>query len=280
MKNRTMPYGYELRDGKCCVSRSEAEIVTELFAAYARGASYQELAEHMAGRGVPYHNGDTVWSKNKIARILNCAAYLGTSEYPALIDRSLYDAAMARKPAYTKSEETGRVKAIREMSRCGCCGGRIRMSAGREGWTRWNCADCGTLGAKATTENIMPQVEAILTSLIRGELAIVEPPHKEPQTSALIQKESNFAAMLEVEDFDESAAMTAAMELAAARYDCIGAEDYETMRIRHRIGQTVGNTNFNIDLLRDIASEIQIHPSGEVDITLKNGQTTGRNGDP
>ena len=154
------------------------------------------------------------------------------------------------------------------------------MSAGREGWTRWNCADCGALGAKATTENIVPQVEAILTSLIRGELAIVEPPHKEPQTSALIQKESNFAAMLEVEDFDESAAMTAAMELAAARYDCIGAEDYETMRIRHRIGQTVGNTNFNIDLLRDIGSEIQIQPSGEVDITLKNGQTTGRNGDP
>ena len=104
MKNRTMPYGYELRDGKCCVSRSEAEIVTELFTAYTHGASYKELAEHMAGRGVPYHDGDTVWSKNKVARILNCAAYLGTPEYPALIDRSLYDAAMARKPAYTGQE--------------------------------------------------------------------------------------------------------------------------------------------------------------------------------
>lgn len=179
MKNRTMPYGYELRDGKYSVSRNEAEIVTELFAAYARGASYKELAKCMASRGVPYHDGDTAWNKNKIARILNCTAYLGTAEYPALIDQSLYDAAMARKPAYTKSEGTGRVKAIREMSRCGCCGGRIRMSAGREGWVRWNCADCGALGAKATTKNIVPQVEAILASLIRGESIIVEPPHKE-----------------------------------------------------------------------------------------------------
>jgi len=280
MKNRTMPYGYELRDGKCCVSRSEAEIVTELFAAYARGASYQELAEHMAGRGVPYHNGDTVWSKNKIARILNCTAYLGTSEYPALIDRSLYVAAMARKPAHTISEETGRARVIREMSCCGCCGGRIRMSARREGWVRWNCADCGALGAKATTKNIMPQVEAIITSLIRGELAIVEPTHKEPQTSALIQKESNFAAMLEAEDFDEAVAMTAAMELAAVRYDCIGAEDYETKRIRRRVEQAAGNTNFDMNLLRDVASEILIQPNGEVDIMLKNGQTTGRNGAP
>ena len=280
MKNRTMPYGYELRDGKCCVSRSEAEIVTELFTAYARGASYKELAERMAGRGVPYRNGDIAWNKNKIARILSCTIYLGTAEYPALIDRSLYDAAMARKSAYTKSEETGRVRAIREISRCGCCGGRIRMSAGREGWVRWNCADCDALGAKATTENIVPQVEAILASLIRGEFAIVEPPHKETQAAALTQKESGFAAMLEAEDFDEAAAVTTAMELAAARYDCIGSEDYETMRIRHRVEQAAGNTNFDMNLLRDVASEILIQPSGEVDIMLKNGQTTGRNGAP
>ena len=86
--------------------------------------------------------------------------------------------------------------------------------------------------------------------------------------------------MLEADNFDEAAAVTAAMELAAARYDCIGAEDYETIHIRYRIEQTVGNTNFDIDLLRDIASEILIQPSGEVDIILKNGQTTGRNGDP
>lgn len=280
MKNRTMPYGYELRDGKCCVSRREAEIVTELFAAYAHGASYKELAERMTGRGVPYHDGDTVWNKNKIARILNCSAFLGTEEYPALIDRSLYDAAMARRPAYTKSEETGRVRAIREMSRCGCCGGRIRMSAGREGWVRWNCADCGALGANATTENIVPRVEAILASLIRGECGIVEPSHTETQAPALTQKESSFAAMLEAEDFDETVAMTAAMELASARYDCISAKDYETMRIRHRIEQAAGNMDFDMNLLRDIAAEILIQPSGEVDIILKNGQTTGRNGDP
>lgn len=278
MKNRTMPYGYELRDGKCCVSRKEAKIVTELFAAYARGASYKELAERMAGRDVPYHDGDTAWNKNKIARILNCAAYLGTAEYPALIDQSLYDAAMARKPAYTISEETGKARAIREMSRCGCCGGRIRMSARREGWVRWNCADCGALGAKASTENIVPQVEAILASLIRGEFAIVEPPRKETQAPALTQKESGFAATLEAEDFDEAVAMTTAMELASARYDCISAEDYETVRIRHRIEQAVGNTNFDMNLLRDVASEILIQPGGEVDIMLKNGQTTGRNG--
>ena len=86
--------------------------------------------------------------------------------------------------------------------------------------------------------------------------------------------------MLEAEDFEEAAAMTAAMELAAARYDRIGAEDYETMRMRRRVEQAAGNTNFDSNLLRDIASEILIQPSGEVDIILKNGQTTERNGKP
>ena len=84
--------------------------------------------------------------------------------------------------------------------------------------------------------------------------------------------------MLEAEDFDEAAAVTAAMELAAAQYDCISAEDYETMRIRHRLEQATGNMSFDSNLLRDIASEILIQPSGEVDIILKNGQTKGRNG--
>ena len=106
MKNRTTPYGYEIRNGRICVSSMEGNVVIELFRAYANGASFKALAEQMRSRGIPYHDGEAAWDKNKIARILNCSAYLGTAEYPALIDQNLYEKARARKPACAMSEET------------------------------------------------------------------------------------------------------------------------------------------------------------------------------
>ena len=48
MKNRVLTYGYEVRNGKICVSGAEAEIVSELFSAYASGASFKTLAGRSA----------------------------------------------------------------------------------------------------------------------------------------------------------------------------------------------------------------------------------------
>ena len=73
------------------------------------------------GRGVPYHSGDAVWNKNKVARILGNATYLGTADYPALIDRGLYERAAARRPKCAMTEQTPKVKAVRELARCACC---------------------------------------------------------------------------------------------------------------------------------------------------------------
>ena len=91
MKKRTLPYGYEMKNGKIAVNAAEAEIVRMLFSAYVGGASFRELANRMESDGTLYSHGDTQWNKNKIARILNSELYCGEKGYPALIDRSLYE---------------------------------------------------------------------------------------------------------------------------------------------------------------------------------------------
>lgn len=274
MKNRTTPYGYGVQNGRICVSGMEGNVVIELFRAYASGASFKALAEQMRSKGIPYHDGDAAWDKNKIARILNCSTYLGTVEYPALIDRNLYEKARARKPACAISEETRMAKAVREIARCACCGGKIRMGAGRTGWTRWNCDECGALGANATTEKIMGQLEVAWLSL--QEHMIREPQREEARDDALTRAESDFAAMLDEANFNETAAIEKALELAVARYDCISSSGYETMRIRRLIKEAPGTAGVDVNLLRSIAAAILIKPDGGVDIILKNRQTIGR----
>lgn len=276
MKNRTLPYGYEMQNGKIAENRTEAETVRKLFSAYAGGASYRELAIRLESDCVPYSQGETRWNKNKVSRILNSELYCGEAGYPALIDRSLYEQAMARKPMCGEiSDDARRVKAIRALSRCAICGGTIRMSAGRKGWTRWNCTDCDALGANAETEQIMGNLGAIYQALVRGEYEIGIPKKDAPANDMLRQKESAFDELLDSENFDEAAATTAAMKLAALRYDDTGSEDYETRRIQYQLEQLRGNRETDITQIRGIAAAILIHPDGDVSIRLKNGQLLG-----
>ena len=277
MKNRSLPYGYEMQNGTVAENANESEIVRMLFSAYAGGASFKTLAEQLVYRGVPFHNGDVRWNKNKVARILNSELYCGNAGYPALIDRSLYEQAMARKPACGEtSNDARRVKAIRALSRCAVCGGTIRMSAGRRGWTRWNCADCGALGTQAETERIMGNLTTLYRALLRGEYEICAPASDVQADEMLRQKESTFDNLLDDENFNETDAMAAAMELAAMRYSSIGTEDYETRRILYLIEQhTQEKAETDITEIKEIASAILIHPNGDVSIRLKNGQLIG-----
>ena len=277
MKNRTLPYGYEMQNGKIAEKKDEAKIVRALFSAYASGASYRELAIRMESSGMPYSRDDARWNKNKVARILNSELYCGETGYPALIDRSLYGQTMVRKLKYGEmSNDARRVKAIRALSRCAVCGGTIRMSAGRRGWTRWNCADCGALGPKAETERIMGNLTSLYRNLLRGEYEISAAANDAPADERLCQKENAFDELLDSENFDETAATDAATELAALRYYAVGSKDYETRRIQYLLEQLRETAETDITQIREIAAAVLIHLDGSVSIRLKNGQMIGR----
>ena len=275
MKKRTLPYGYEIRNGKICLNAEESGTVRKLFQRYADGASFQELALWIQAEGIPYCEGGGAWNKNKVARIINSTTYIGTDAYPALIDQELYEQASARKPKCGMTEKGLEAKAVREMSRCANCSGTLRMTAIRQRRTRWVCTGCGILNAGASTEKIMRQVEAIFQSLLRGDCAVVELPTK-PEYEQHMPEQSAFDAIMEAESFDETAAIHKALELAASRFDRIGSEDYETRRIRRILEQAQKDDGLDVALLREIASMILIQPGGGVVIQLKNGQMIGR----
>ncbi|MGN0593011.1 MAG: recombinase family protein, partial [Ruminococcus sp.] len=76
--NRKQPFGYKMEFGKVVENPVESHEVCCIFSAYQRGASFQELAETMREKEVPYDQ-DKTWNKNMIARILADTRYMGTN---------------------------------------------------------------------------------------------------------------------------------------------------------------------------------------------------------
>ena len=92
--------------------------------------------------------------------------------------------------------------------------------------------------------------------------------------SEQLQKEFNEA--IQCDEFDESATKAKAFSLAAARFNALGSEDYETMRIQYILARAEQSDGLDVELLRQITSAILIHPSGAVSLKLKNGQIIER----
>ena len=277
MKKRTLPFGYEVRSGVICECEPEAKVVCWLFSSYADGKSFKELALSLQAEGVPYQNGDASWNKNKVARIINSTVYLGTEVYPPLIGGELYDRAMEKKPACVMTEESSRVKAVWQISRCACCGGRIRMASGNNGWNRWCCTDCDQISPCAVTERIMTNLRGIWHDLVTGECDITAPVRENAPDALLTDAEKAFDALLDEDGFDEKAAMSAAMKLTARRYDSVSSADYETERIRYILRKAASDTEMDVDLLRAVSSVILIYPDGSAGVRLANGQVMQRN---
>ena len=53
-KNRFIPYGYTMRNGKMVIEKTEAEVIRRIFSAYIEGASLREIADFLTAQQVPY----------------------------------------------------------------------------------------------------------------------------------------------------------------------------------------------------------------------------------
>ena len=277
MANRKLPFGYEMRRGKICIHAQEADIVREIYTAYADGSSYQQLARSLNNRQLPYSEPDKPWNKNMIARILSNEVYTGNESYPAIISAAERQRAIYAKPSVGISDSSRTAKAIRRMSRCAACGGKLTLSENKYGWARWNCPDCVALTADASTPAILNSINDILTAVVKDPEAVQAIPQNHSHSSEKVsQLEAELSDALNGSDFDEAAAKHKAIALASARFDSLCSEDYEIMRVQYILRKTEQHGDLDTELLRQITSDVLIHPHGAVSLRLKNGQILKR----
>ncbi len=82
LKNRSIPFGYCMVNGKYALNTIEAETVRKIFADYIGGKSLKTIAAEMT---IPYNASKTVWNKNMVCRVLENLKYIGENGYPQIV---------------------------------------------------------------------------------------------------------------------------------------------------------------------------------------------------
>ncbi len=82
LKNRSIPFGYCIVNGKYAINEHEAEAVRKIFADYIGGKTLIPIAAEMT---IPYNAGKSVWNKNMVCRVLENRKYIGENGYPQIV---------------------------------------------------------------------------------------------------------------------------------------------------------------------------------------------------
>lgn len=271
MKIRKLSFGYCIRNGKICVDERDSDTVRTIFRHYVQVSSYQKVADMLKQQGTPYIP-EKSWNKHIVARILKDSHYVGSEGYPPIISRDeFHRAAAANTWSCDSPERTRLIKNLRALVRCPVCSGVMA----RNYRANWRCPDCMENSVKVTDEVLEGCASELLNQLIKTA-PYMEIPDISPSATVLKSQEDKLEQALNQTEFDEEAAKGKVMALASARFDTLGSEDYETMRIRYILSNAEQNGEFDPELLFNITAAILIHPSGAVSLKLKNGQTIGR----
>ena len=245
MGNRKQPFGYHIHRGQIMVLPAEADIVKKIYDGYASGESYNNLVQMLREESVPY-DIDKQWNKNMVARILEDQRYIGNSHFPAIITPQLLRVVQEkRKKKNVLTEDSKKRKILRQLS------------------------------GVQVTEELERELHAMLNSLLRHPEQLCTPPTKsEHQEPTLLQKELD--KVLACNPIDEDRAQALIQRIAAARYENLDSNEYETERLRHILTTHSPGNALDLELLQTVVQKIVVFGNKVVCLKLKNNQKIER----
>jgi hypothetical protein len=107
-KNRNIPFGYCVINGKYALNTAESQVVQKIFSDYIGGKSLKVIASEMK---MPYNTTKTVWNKNMVCRVLENKKYIGENGYPPIIAKHDFEQA-----AQIKTERTTYRKPVPQIN--------------------------------------------------------------------------------------------------------------------------------------------------------------------
>ena len=275
-KNRCMaPFGYTMEMGQLKVHPREGEIVQAMFTDYLAGASLKDIAEDLAGRKVEYLTGESGWNKSRVKRILEDARYLGTGQFPTLVDKSVFTAVRTRKQERNDRKTIQPESHISQITIpvvCAACGTAMTRThhTKRKVAEAWDCL-CGVKISLLDSDLLVGLTE-ILNKLIADPTLIAEEPHEldEAQQLEVRRLQNEIGRQLEGFDFDRDAVQRDIFALAAAKYT--GLPDRATTQLlRAAFEKSALLDTFSRELFEATALQVLLG-NGGLSLKLKNNQ--------
>ena len=278
-KNRTIPFGYCMKNGEITTEPKEVYAVVAIFDEYLKGRSLSEIAKLMQSEKIRYNAISDKWNKNMVKRIIENEKYLGTDKYPQLIDEDIFRQANEKRvrkanSLCTISED---LSEIRKVTYCAECGEKVFRKTNGKGREYWNCGnpDCFKYEYRLTDQMIIGAVLTVLNTAIAnsslleygGEISVYSP------TVDVIRKQNEINQMSDSIQVDFDRVKSEIFKLAEMKYDCCTYNDspQKTAEIKALLENHEQLNTLDIGLFKACVSRIWISHFCTIEVEFING---------
>lgn len=278
-KNRTIPFGYCMKNGEIATEPKEVYAVVAIFDEYLKGRSLSEIAKLMQTEKIRYKAVSDKWNKNMVKRIIENDKYLGNDTYPQLITEDIFKRANEKrvKKSTTINLISDDLQKIRNRTYCTECGHRLSRIGGNSKYEHWDCRnpDCYKLEYRLTDQMIIGAVLTVLNSAIAnpsllesgGEISTYSP------TADVIRKQNEINQMTDSPQVDFDRVKAEIFRLAEMKYDCCSYNDspQKTEKLKELLQGHEQLNSLDIGLFEACVSRIWISHFCTIEVELING---------
>lgn len=271
MKNRYLPFGYKIADGKIVADSEQVEAVRRIFDAYTAGQTFQQIADALSAQGIPYRSDASRWNKNMVSRILANADYCGTAEYPQIITAGQLEAAEQIRKSKTVTY-SATLKPFRKDMQCGCYGARLYWHSKSN---QWFCRECGMWSKPTQAKETFNSIVEKLRGLQQNSELIHNPEGQANVQSVevtLLDREI-WQALTNAEP-DVDALVAKILHRAELEYEFCSAGDADpaTMQIRKACAEYDLTDGFPYTFYKEVVSKVILYRDTHIEVRLQNGQ--------
>ena len=278
-KNRTIPFGYCMKNGEITTEPKEVYAVVKIFDEYLKGRSLSEIAKLMQSEKIRYNADSDKWNKNMVKRIIENEKYLGTDKYPQIIDDDTFRLANEKRirKATTLDLIPDDLQEIRKCTYCTECGHKLSRIGGNSKYEKWDCRnpDCYKLEYRLTDQMIIGTVLNVLNSAIAnpsllesgGEISTYSP------AADVIRQQNEINQMTDSSQIDFDRVKAEIFKLAEMKYDCCTYNDspQKTEELRNLLENNKQLNILDIGLFKACVSRIWISHFCTIEVEFING---------
>ncbi len=278
-KNRTIPFGYCMRNGKIITESTESKAVVRIFEEYLNGSSFLQISRLMESEKIRYTVDSEHWNKNMVKRIIENEKYLGNGKYPQIINEEIFKTANEKrvKKSTFVCVIPEDLQEIRNRTYCSECGHRLSRISGNCRCEKWDCRnpDCYRFEYQLTDQMIIGAVLTILNTVIANsnlienncEINVYLP------TADVIRKQNEINRMMDSARYDFDRIKSEIFKLSEMKYDCCTYNEnpQKTAEIKAILENHEQLNTLNIGLFKACISRILISHFCTIEVEFING---------
>lgn len=269
-------------NGTVAIHQEETKIVKRIFSEYLSGKSLLKIADRLNDERIEYMPGVYGWNKSRIRRLIEDERYLGTNDYPPIIDEDMHKTLIQIKSEKNTQKHINRKSDIFNLDApviCPNCNGKMyrRHDSCREINEFWYCKNC-RMNVNIADRDFLGKITDLLNNVIKNPniIKISDSPTEIKTSTDVIRLENEINRELENIQFDKNILIKKMFECVSVKYGNIDSQKYISEKLKADFANASPLINFSMELFSRTVKAIKLSTGGAVSIILMNDQQIGK----